>query len=37
MMPRDANPLPTVLPGTTQSLLYMTIFGGVILKGYPET
>ena len=32
MMPRDANPLPTVLPGTTQSLLYMTIFGGVILS-----
>ena len=32
MMPRDANPLPTVMPGTTQSLLYMTIFGGVILS-----
>jgi acyl-CoA thioesterase YciA len=32
MMPRDANPLPTVVPGTTQSLLYMTIFGGVILS-----
>jgi acyl-CoA thioesterase YciA len=31
MMPRDANPLPTVVPGT-QSLLYMTIFGGVILS-----
>jgi acyl-CoA thioesterase YciA len=32
MMPRDANPLPTVFPGTAQSLLYMTIFGGVILS-----
>src|SRR5262249_59667170 len=32
MMPRDANPLPTVLPSTTPSLLYMTIFGGVILS-----
>src|SRR5437868_12693137 len=32
MMPRDANPLPTVVPGTSQSLLYMTIFGGVILS-----
>ena len=32
MMPRDANPLPTAVPGTTQSLLYMTIFGGVILS-----
>jgi acyl-CoA thioesterase YciA len=32
MMPRDANPLPTVLPGATQNFLYMTIFGGVILS-----
>jgi acyl-CoA thioesterase YciA len=32
MMPRDANPLPTVLPGRPDSLLYATIFGGVILS-----
>ena len=32
MMPRDANPLPTVLPGATQTYLYLTIFGGVILS-----
>ncbi|HLJ93792.1 MAG TPA: hotdog domain-containing protein [Gemmataceae bacterium] len=32
MMPKDANPLPTVLPGTAQNLLYSTIFGGVILS-----
>ena len=32
MMPRDANPLPTVLPGMGQNALYSTIFGGVILS-----
>ena len=32
MMPRDANPNPTVLPGTERSFLYSTIFGGVILS-----
>src|SRR6266852_9956997 len=32
MMPRDANPLPTVLPGMGQNYLYLTIFGGVILS-----
>jgi acyl-CoA thioesterase YciA len=32
MMPRDANPIPTVLPGATQARLYATIFGGVILS-----
>ena len=32
MMPKDANPLPTVLPATPQSFLYATIFGGVILS-----
>ena len=32
MMPRDANPVPTVLPGMGQNYLYMTIFGGVILS-----
>jgi acyl-CoA thioesterase YciA len=34
MMPRDANPTPTPtpLPGVGQSLLYSTIFGGVILS-----
>jgi acyl-CoA thioesterase YciA len=32
MMPRDANPIPTVLPGATQTRLYSTIFGGVILS-----
>jgi acyl-CoA thioesterase YciA len=31
MMPKDANPQPTLLPGT-QSLLHLTIFGGVILS-----
>jgi acyl-CoA thioesterase YciA len=32
MMPRDANPIPTVLPGAAQTRLYSTIFGGVILS-----
>ncbi len=32
MMPKDANPLPTLLPGTAQNFLYSTIFGGVILS-----
>jgi acyl-CoA thioesterase YciA len=32
MMPRDANPIPTVLPGAAQARLYSTIFGGVILS-----
>jgi acyl-CoA thioesterase YciA len=32
MMPRDANPMPTVLPGREGSPLYATIFGGVILS-----
>jgi acyl-CoA thioesterase YciA len=32
MMPRDANPLPTVVPGRLDSFLYSTIFGGVILS-----
>src|SRR5579871_6023671 len=32
MRPRDANPLPTVLRGTAQNLLYSTICGGVILS-----
>jgi len=32
MMPKDANPVPTPMPGTGQSLLYGTIFGGVILS-----
>jgi acyl-CoA thioesterase YciA len=32
MMPRDANPTPTVLPGREASPLYATIFGGVILS-----
>jgi acyl-CoA thioesterase YciA len=31
MMPRDANPVPTLLPGLS-SPLYSTIFGGVILS-----
>jgi acyl-CoA thioesterase YciA len=31
MMPRDANPIPTLLPGT-QHLLHLTIFGGVLLS-----
>src|SRR5579885_3678025 len=32
MMPRDANPIPTMLPGSAGSPLYATIFGGVILS-----
>lgn len=32
MMPRDANPMPTYLPGNTQAGVYLTIFGGVILS-----
>jgi acyl-CoA thioesterase YciA len=32
MMPRDANPMPTVLPGIGSVPLYRTIFGGVILS-----
>jgi acyl-CoA thioesterase YciA len=32
MMPKDANPLPTLLPGMGQNLMYGTIFGGVILS-----
>ncbi len=32
MMPRDANPVPTPLPGFGPNLLYSTIFGGVILS-----
>ena len=32
MMPKDANPLPTTLPGFGPSLFYGTIFGGVILS-----
>jgi acyl-CoA thioesterase YciA len=32
MMPRDANPTPAVLSGTERSVLYATIFGGVILS-----
>ena len=32
MLPRDANPLPSVLPGTAGTMLYNTIFGGVILS-----
>jgi acyl-CoA thioesterase YciA len=32
MMPRDANPIPTVVPGKESSPLYSTIFGGVILS-----
>jgi acyl-CoA thioesterase YciA len=32
MMPRDANPMPTMLPGRGPSPLYATIFGGVILS-----
>jgi acyl-CoA thioesterase YciA len=31
MMPRDANPHATIVPGTGQTL-YMTIFGGIILS-----
>jgi acyl-CoA thioesterase YciA len=33
MLPKDANPLPSsVVHGNTQGLLYLTIFGGVILS-----
>jgi acyl-CoA thioesterase YciA len=32
MMPKDANPMPTVLPGSTGHAIYATIFGGVILS-----
>ena len=32
MMPRDANPLPSPVPGFAQSYSYNTIFGGVILS-----
>ncbi len=32
MMPKDANPTPTVLPGMGQFPLFGTIFGGVILS-----
>jgi acyl-CoA thioesterase YciA len=32
MMPRDANPIPTPIPGVTQLGPYSTIFGGVILS-----
>ncbi len=32
MMPHDANPIPTTLPGFTPNLVYATIFGGVILS-----
>jgi acyl-CoA thioesterase YciA len=32
MMPKDANPIPTVMPGMGESALYGTIFGGVILS-----
>src|SRR5437764_4728791 len=32
MMPRDANPSPTLLPGGGPSPVYATIFGGVILS-----
>jgi acyl-CoA thioesterase YciA len=32
MMPRDANPMPTPLPGITPHGPYETIFGGVILS-----
>jgi len=32
MMPRDANPLPTLTPGIGQNVMYSTIFGGVILS-----
>ena len=31
-MPRDTNPVPSVLPGNTGSFVYSTIFGGVILS-----
>src|SRR4051812_14715974 len=32
MMPKDANPSPTVLPGLGPHPLYSTIFGGVLLS-----
>lgn len=32
MMPKDANPLPTTIPGYGQNQFYGTIFGGVILS-----
>ncbi len=32
MMPKDANPNPTVVPGVGPHPLYATIFGGVILS-----
>ncbi|MCU0705794.1 MAG: acyl-CoA thioesterase [Fimbriiglobus sp.] len=32
MMPRDANPMPTSLPGHSQNTTFATIFGGVILS-----
>jgi acyl-CoA thioesterase YciA len=32
MMPKDANPMLTVLPGGGQNALFLTIFGGVILS-----
>jgi acyl-CoA thioesterase YciA len=32
MMPKDANPIPTVLPGVGPNPLFGTIFGGVILS-----
>jgi acyl-CoA thioesterase YciA len=31
MMPKDANPQPTLLPGTS-NFLHLTIFGGVLLS-----
>jgi acyl-CoA thioesterase YciA len=32
MMPKDANPLPTVVPGSPPIPVYSTIFGGVVLS-----
>jgi acyl-CoA thioesterase YciA len=32
MMPKDANPIPTLLPGMEPYPVYGTIFGGVILS-----
>ena len=32
MMPRDANPSLTPVPGHPQNALYMTIFGGILLS-----
>ena len=32
MMPKDANPLPTTIPGYGQNQFFGTIFGGVILS-----